>query len=98
MIFKAALACQRLPSCPYKPLTFQTLRQTQLQSNFQSPKFKFSVSGKKNVNFFDIMTKTSVPSDKNVPLLYVIFGPFHLHIRCMVYLTLFYIGFLCPNF
>ena len=35
-IFKAALASQMQPSCPYKPLSFQTL------SNFQSPKFKFS--------------------------------------------------------
>ena len=56
------------PSCPYKPLSFQTLRYPQFLSNFQSPKFKFSVSGKKNVRLFGVMTKTSVPSDKNVPL------------------------------
>ena len=29
---------------------------------------KFSVSGKKNVRLFGVMTKTSVLSDKNVPL------------------------------
>ena len=62
----AALANQMQPSCPYKPLSFQTSRHTQFLSNFQSPKFKFSVSGKKNVG---VMTKTSVSSDKNVPLL-----------------------------
>ena len=33
-----------------------------------SPKLKFSVSGKKNVGLFGVMTKTSVSSDKNVPL------------------------------
>ena len=68
MIFKAALASQRWPSCPYKPLSFQTLRHPQFLSNFQSPKFKFSVSGKKNVRLFDAMKKTSVLSEKNVPL------------------------------
>ena len=69
VIFKAALASQRRPSCPYKPLSFQTLRHPQFLSNFQSPKFKFSVSGKKNVRLFGVMTKTSVLSDKNVPLI-----------------------------
>ena len=69
VIFKAALASQRWPSCPYKPLSFQDLRHPQFLSNFQCPKFKFSVSGKKNVRLFGIMTKTSVvSSDKNVPL------------------------------
>ena len=68
MIFKAALVSQRRPSCPYKALSFQTLRHPQFLSNFQSPKFKFSVSGKKNVCLFDVMTKTLVPSEKNVPL------------------------------
>ena len=68
MIFKAALASQRQPSCPYKALSFQMLRLPQL-NNFQSPKFKFLVSGKKNVRLFGVMTKTSVSSDKNVPLL-----------------------------
>ena len=68
VIFKAALASQRRLSCPYKPLSFQTLRHPQFLSNFQSPKFKFSVSGKKNVRLFEVMTKTSVSSDKNIPL------------------------------
>ena len=31
-------------------------------------KIKFSASGKKNVHLFGVMTKTSVLSDKNVPL------------------------------
>ena len=52
---------------PYKPLSIQTLRHLQFLSNFQSP--KCSVSGKKNVRLFVVMTKTSVTSDKNVPLL-----------------------------
>jgi hypothetical protein len=69
MIFKATLTSQRWPSCPHKPLSFQTLRRPQFLSNFQSPKFKFSVSGKKNVRLFGVMTKTSVSSDKNLPLL-----------------------------
>ena len=47
-----------LPSCPYKPLSLQTLRYPQFLSNFQSPKFKFSVSRKKNVRLFGVMTKT----------------------------------------
>ena len=34
----------------------------------KSPKFKFSVSGEKNVRLFGVMTKTSVLSDKNLPL------------------------------
>ena len=69
----ATLASQRQPFCPYKPLCFQTLRHPQFLSNFQSPKFKFSVSGKKNVCLFGGMTKTSVLSEKNVPLLSVRF-------------------------
>ena len=68
MIFKAALTSQSRPACPYKALSFQTLRHPQFLSNFQSPKFKFSVSGKKNVRLFDVITKTSASSDKNVPL------------------------------
>ena len=60
----------RCPSCPYKPLSIsiQTLRYLQLLSNFQPPIFKFSVSAKKNVRLFGVMTKTSASSDKNVPL------------------------------
>ena len=38
--------------------SFQTLRHPQFLSNFQSPKFKFSLSGKKNVRLFGVMTKT----------------------------------------
>ena len=68
VIFKATLDFQMWPSCPYKSLSFRTLRYPQILSNFQSPKFKFSVSGKKNVRRFDVMTKTSASSDKNVPL------------------------------
>ena len=34
----------------------------------KSPKFKFSVSGKKKVCLFGVMTNTSVLSDKNVHL------------------------------
>ena len=33
----------------------------------KSPKFKFSVSVKKNVRLFGVMTKTLILSDKNVP-------------------------------
>ena len=51
-----------------KALSFQTYRHPQFLSNFQTPKFKFSVSWKKNVHLFGVMTKTSVPSDKNVLL------------------------------
>ena len=70
MIFKAALASQRWPSCPYKPLSIQTLRHLQFLSNVQSSKFKLSVSGKKNVRLFGVITKNiSIPSDKNVLLL-----------------------------
>ena len=61
------------PSCPYKSLSFQTLRYPQILSNFQSPKFKFSVSGKKNVRRFDVMSKTLASSDKNIPLPYSFF-------------------------
>ena len=57
MIFKSALASQGWP-CSNKPLSIQTLRHPQFLSNFQSPKFKLSVSGKKNVHLFGIMTKT----------------------------------------
>ena len=51
MIFTSALASQKQPSCPYKPLSIQ-----------------IQISGKKNVRLFGVMTKTSVSSDKNVPL------------------------------
>ena len=68
LILKADLASQRRPDCPYKALSFQTLRHPQFLSNVQSSKFKFSVSGKKNVCLFDAMTKTSLLSDKIVPL------------------------------
>ena len=52
----------RCPSCPYKPLSIsiQTLRYLQFLSHFQLPKFKFSVSRKKNVRLFRVTTKTSV--------------------------------------
>ena len=48
VIFKTALDSQMCPSCPYKPQSW---------SNFQSPKFKFSISGKKNVRLFDFYDK-----------------------------------------
>jgi hypothetical protein len=60
----AALASQSRTACPYKALSFQFLRHPQYLSNFQLPKFKFSVSGKKNVRLFEVMTKTSVLSEK----------------------------------
>ena len=40
VIFKAALASSRWLSCPYKALSFHTLRRPQFPNNFQSPKFK----------------------------------------------------------
>ena len=57
VIFKAALASQRQPSCPYKTLSFQTLRHPQLISNFQSPKFKFSFSGKRKFFCLELWQK-----------------------------------------
>ena len=68
VIFKAALASQRQPSCPYKALSFQTLRHPQFLSNFHSLKFKFSVSGKENVRLLEVIRELSVSSVKNVPL------------------------------
>ena len=50
-------------ACKGKKATFGYLGQPK-----KSPQFKFSVSGKKNVHLFDVMTKTSASSDKNVPL------------------------------
>ena len=47
MIFKAALASQSRSSCPYKPLIFQILNHPQFLINFQSSRFKSSVSGEK---------------------------------------------------
>ena len=67
--YKAVLANQLWPSCPYKPLNCQIWRHPQFLSKFQSPKFKLSVSGKKNVCLFGFMTKTSESSDKNLPIL-----------------------------
>ena len=64
LILKADLASQRRPDCPYKALSFQTLRHPQFLSNFQSPKLNLSVSGKKNVFLFGVMTKTPVLSEK----------------------------------
>ena len=61
---------QGCPKAVFLPLSLQTLRHPQFQSNFQSQKFKFSVSEKKNVRLLGVMTKTSVSSDKNVPLIY----------------------------
>jgi hypothetical protein len=66
VILKAALDGQIWLFCLYKPLSFQSLGYSQFLSNFQSPKFEFSVLGKKNVRLFDVMTKTSTSSD--VPL------------------------------
>ena len=70
MIFKAALASQGWPSCSNKPLSIQTLRHLKFLSNVRSSKFKLSVSGKKNVRLFGVITKNiCIPSEKNVPLL-----------------------------
>ena len=57
MIFKAAIASQRQPSCPYKPLSFQTLRHPQFLSNFQSQKFKYLFRFWFLVTFGDQLTK-----------------------------------------
>ena len=57
------LKFESLEACKGKKATFRYLGQP-----YKSPKLKFSVSGKKNVHLFDVMTKTSVLSDKNVPL------------------------------
>ena len=58
------------PFCTSKLLSFQTLKYPKFLNNFQSPKFKLSVSGKKNVRLFGVITKNiSIPSDKNVLLL-----------------------------
>ena len=54
------LKFESLEPCKGKKAAFGWLR--------QPPKFKFSVSGKKNVRLFEVITKTSVLSDKNVPL------------------------------
>jgi hypothetical protein len=51
-------------ACEGKEATFGWLGEPK-----KSPEFKFSVSGKKNVCLFGVITKTSVLSDKNVPLL-----------------------------
>ena len=48
-------------------LSFQTLRQPYFLSNFQSPKFKFSVLGKKNVGLVWCYDK-NIPFWKNIPL------------------------------
>ena len=52
----------------------QRKKATLARAALKSPKFKFSVSGKKNVRLFEVMTKTSVLSDKNVPLLSRLFN------------------------
>ena len=36
VVFKAALACQGQPSCPYKPLSYQILKHSIFLSRFQS--------------------------------------------------------------
>ena len=57
------LKFERLEVCKGKKAVFGLLGQPK-----KSPKFKFSVSGKKNVRLLGVMTKTSVSSDKNVLL------------------------------
>ena len=48
VIFKAALTSQRQPSCPYKPLSFQTLRNPQFSKEFSVTKIQiFSFRGEK---------------------------------------------------
>ena len=58
------LKFENLEACEGKEATFGWLGEPK-----KSPEFKFSVSGKKNVCLFGVMTKTSVLSDKNIPLL-----------------------------
>ena len=48
--------------------SFQILRHPQFSKQFRSTKFKFSVKGKKNVCHYGVIIKTSVISDKDVPL------------------------------
>ena len=57
------LKFESLEACKAKKVAFGWLGQP-----LKSPKFKFSVLGKKNVSLFGVMTKTSVFFDKNVPL------------------------------
>ena len=59
---------------------------TKLSLCYKSPKFKFSVSGKKNVRLFGVMTKSSVFSDKNVPLTTAFSRNFHYVTSYSIYL------------
>ena len=54
------LEFESLEACKDKKVAFGWL----IGQPLKSPKFKFSVSGKKNVRLFEVMTKTSVLSDK----------------------------------
>ena len=67
-ILNAALASQLWPFCLYKPLRCQIWRHPQFLSKLQSPKFKFSCSGKYNVHMFEEMTSASVLPEKKPPL------------------------------
>ena len=61
--------------CPSKQkAAFLPLQASKLSNSpISEPKFKFSVSGKKNVRLFGVTIKTSVSSDKSVPLLKYVF-------------------------
>ena len=66
----------------------------------KSAKFKFLVSGKKNVFLFGVMTKTSILSEKAVPLhtgcgQVVDYSVFHCQIFCTKSQRTFYPGVLC---
>ena len=57
------LKFKSLEACKGKKTTFGWLGQP-----YKSLKFKFAVSGKKNVCLFGVMTKISVLSNRKVPL------------------------------
>ena len=57
------------PFCPYKPASFQTCKIFSISKQFSVTKIQmFSFREEKNVRLFDVMTKTSASSDKNVHL------------------------------
>ena len=57
------LKFESLEACKGKQVAFGWLGQPK-----KTPKFKLSISGKKNVRLLGVMTKTSVLSAKNVPI------------------------------
>jgi hypothetical protein len=66
------LGCPSKQKAAFLPLQASKLSNFKI-SPISEPKFKFSVSGKKNVRLFGVTIKTSVSSDKSVPLLKYVF-------------------------